>query len=327
MATMLLVAAVRAFNRFYTQKIGVLQEGLLASSHSLTEVRVLWELAHRQQPTATDLAGALGLDAGYLSRLLRRLETQRLLTRRPSLDDRRQSLLGLTARGRRLFATLDSRSERDVARLVGGLDGAGRRALVASMQSIEKLLGGGAAAAAKSQPYLLRGPQPGDLGWIVHRHGVLYAEEYGWDARFEALVAEIVGRFVARYDRTRERCFVAERDGAIVGSVFVVARSRAVAKLRLLYVEPSARGLGIGARLVDECIRFARQAGYRRIELWTNSVLSAARRIYERAGFVLVDAEPHHSFGKPLVAQTYRLDLKGATARGRRSAARRRGRE
>ncbi|MCU1283222.1 MAG: MarR family transcriptional regulator [bacterium] len=301
------VAAVRAFNRFYTQKIGVLDEGLLASQYSLAEMRVLWELAQRREATATELRHDLGLDAGYLSRMLARLETRRLVTRRAGREDKRQRSLALSARGTRLFNALDVRSAEQIERLLRPLGGAGRRALVSSMQTIESLLGGTAAAAAA--PYVIRGPRAGDLGWIVHRHGVLYAEEYGWDARFEALVAEIVARFVARYDRARDRCFVAERDGSVVGSVFVVAHTRRVARLRLLYVEPNARGLGIGARLVDECIRFARAAGYRRIELWTNSVLLAARRIYERAGFSLVASARHHSFGKPLVGQTFRLTL------------------
>jgi DNA-binding MarR family transcriptional regulator/GNAT superfamily N-acetyltransferase len=302
------VATVRAFNRFYTQKIGVLDEGLLASAFSLAEVRVLWELAHRRQATATELRHDLGLDAGYLSRMLARLEARRLVTGRPARDDKRQTLLTLSARGKRVFNALDVRSADEIERLLRPLDNAGRRALVSSMQTIEALLGAKPSSTAPSS-YVLRGPEPGDLGWIVHRHGVLYAEEYGWDARFEALVAEIVARFVVRYDRARDRCFVAERGGAVVGSVFVVAHTRRVAKLRLLLVEPSARGLGIGARLVDECVRFARAAGYRRLELWTNSVLTGARRIYERAGFTLVDSARHHSFGKSLVGQNFRLVL------------------
>lgn len=300
------VAAVRAFNRFYTQKIGVLDEGLLHSAYSLPEARVLWELAQRRQTTATELGRDLGIDAGYLSRMLASLEKRRLVTRRAARDDKRHRLLGLSARGRRVFHELDVRSADEIERLLRRLDGDGRRALVTSMRTIESLLGGGPAEAA---PYVVRGPRPGDLGWIVHRHGALYAEEYGWDARFEALVAGIVARFVERYDRARERCFVAERDGAVVGSVLCVAQSRTVAKLRLLYVEPAARGQGIGARLVDECVRFARAAGYKRIELWTNDVLTAARRIYERAGFRLVAEEPYRGFGKRTVAQTFRLAL------------------
>jgi DNA-binding MarR family transcriptional regulator/GNAT superfamily N-acetyltransferase len=302
------VTAVRAFNRFYTQKIGVLEEGLLHSPYSLPEVRILWELAHRGVATAKELRQDLALDAGYLSRLLAALESRKLVTRKPARDDKRRMLLSLSARGRRVFHALDVRSAEEIERLMRPLDGAGRRTLVRSMQAIEALLLGKAPAAVAA-PVVIRDPRPGDLGWIVHRHGVLYAEEYGWDARFEALVADIVAQFVQGYDRARERCFVAERDGAMVGSVFCVARSKTVAKLRLLYVEPSARGHGIGARLVDECIRFARAAGYRRMELWTNSVLVDARRLYERAGFVLVAEERHHSFGKALTALTFRLDF------------------
>jgi len=301
------VSAVRAFNRFYTQKIGVLEEGLLHSPYSLPEARVLWELAHRGVATATELRQALGLDAGYLSRLLATLASRKLVARKAARDDKRHLLLSLTTRGKRVFSALDVRSAEAIERLLRPLGGDGRRKLAAAMQTIEALLSGEPAAA--NAPVVIRGPRPGDLGWIVHRHGVLYAEEYGWDARFEALVAGIVARFVEHYDRARERCFVAERDGAVVGAVFCVAQSRTVAKLRLLYVEPSARGLGIGARLVDECIRFARGAGYRRMELWTNSVLADARRIYERAGFVRVSEQRHHSFGKSLVSQTFRLAL------------------
>ncbi len=306
------VAAVRAFNRFYTQKIGVLDEGLLASPYSLAEVRLLYELAQRGSggaaggTTATELRRALGLDAGYLSRMVAKLAARRLVARRPSRADKRESLLSLTARGRSVFARLDARSDADVTRLLRPLDRSERESLVMSMHLIEALLGGGKPAAA---PVLIRGPRAGELGWIVQRHGALYADEYGWDARFEGLVAEIVGAFAAGHDAVRERCFIADRDGVPVGSVMVVRKSKRVAKLRLLLVEPSARGLGIGARLVDECVRFARQAGYRRVELWTNSVLVAARRIYERAGFVLVAAARHARFGRGLVGQTFRLEL------------------
>jgi GNAT superfamily N-acetyltransferase len=230
------------------------------------------------------------------------------VTRRPAPDDKRQVQLALSAAGRRVFNALDVRSAEQIERLLRPLDNGGRRALVASMQKIESLLGDRSPPSAR-EPYVIRGPRPGDLGWIVHRHGVLYAEEYGWDARFEALVAGIVAGFVAHYDRGRERCFVAERDGAVVGSVFAVRKTQRVARLRLLYVEPSARGFGIGARLVDECVRFARAAGYRELELWTQSVLTAARRIYERAGFRLVASGRHRSFGKSLVEQTFRLAL------------------
>lgn len=301
------VSAVRAFNRFYTQKIGVLDEGLVQSPFSLAEARVLWELAHHREATATGLVQALGVDPGYLSRIVGGLVKRRLVTRRRSRDDQRQSLLSLTARGRSSFALLDARSARQVAQLLDAVAAGDRPRLVAAMQTIETLLGG--APRRDAAPYVIRGPRPGDLGFIVHRHGALYADEYGWDARFEALVADIVARFVAGYDRARERCFIAERDGAVVGSVLCVKQSARVAKLRLLLVEPSARGLGIGGRLVDECVRFAASAGYRRIELWTQSVLTDARRLYERAGFVLVHEEAQPNFGKALVAQTFARDL------------------
>jgi DNA-binding MarR family transcriptional regulator/GNAT superfamily N-acetyltransferase len=313
---MSVVADVRAFNRFYTQKIGVLDEGLLASPWSLAEVRVLWELAHREQPTASALGQALGLDAGYLSRMLRKLEGKRLITRRRSTVDRRQSLLGLTARGKQVFAGLDARSSNEVRQLLKPLDAGAQQRLVSAMGTIEGLLGDGTATqpsgptrTAPIAPYLLREPRPGDLGWIVQRHGALYAEEYGWNDAFEALVARIVADYVAERQPTRERCWIAEHRGENVGCVFVVAHGKAVAKLRLLLVEPKARGLGLGARLVDECVRFARQAGYRRMVLWTNSVLVAARRIYERAGFRLVEEARHHDFGPELVGQTWELRL------------------
>jgi DNA-binding MarR family transcriptional regulator/predicted N-acetyltransferase YhbS len=299
------VATVRAFNRFYTREIGVLDEGLLASPYSLVEVRLMYELAQRGQATATEVGQALAIDAGYMSRLVAKLAARHLLARRSSRADRRESFLSLTARGRAVFARLDARSDADVKKRLAPLDGGARQSLVAAMRTIEGLLAGG----ANTAPVTIRGPKPGDFGWLVHRHGALYAAEHGWDARFEGLVAEIVAKFAAAHDPKRERCFVAERDGAIVGSVMLVAKSKTVAKLRLLLVEPAARGLGLGGRLVDECVRFGRAAGYRRIELWTNDVLVAARRIYERAGFRLVAQAPHKSFGKGLVGQTFRLDL------------------
>jgi DNA-binding MarR family transcriptional regulator/N-acetylglutamate synthase-like GNAT family acetyltransferase len=301
-----LVEAVRRFNRFYTKQIGVLHAGRPGSPLSVTEVRVLYELAQRDKPTATELARELELDAGYLSRILRRFERRALVKKRPSTTDGRQSLLSLTARGRKTFAPLDARSHREVASMLTGLSAADQRRLIEAMAAIERLL---AARVEPRVPYLLRPHQPGDMGWVVHRHGVLYAQEYGWDERFEALVAEITSRFIRDLDPRRERCWIAERDGGIVGSVFLVKKSQTVAKLRLLYVEPKARGLGIGSRLVGECIRFARQAGYRKIVLWTNSVLHAARHIYEATGFHLVHQEPHHSFGHDLVGETWELKL------------------
>jgi DNA-binding MarR family transcriptional regulator/N-acetylglutamate synthase-like GNAT family acetyltransferase len=300
------VAAVRQFNRFYTQKIGVLNEGLLRSPFSLTEARVLYELAHRRRPTAAALCRDLGLDPGYLSRILRSFAKAGLVERTRSGDDRRQRLLTLTAKGRAAFAPLDKRSRREIGDLLKGLSADGQRRLVGAMHTVEGLLG---ARPDGNPAYRLRAHQPGDMGWVVHRHGALYAQEYGWDDRFEALVADIVARFIRNFDPKTERCWIAERDGDIVGSVFLVRKSTTVAKLRLLLVEPTARGLGIGARMVDECIAFARAAGYRKIALWTNGNLHAARRLYERAGFRKVHSEPHHSFGHDLVGETWELRL------------------
>src|SRR5215210_7885105 len=300
------VGVVRRFNRFWTRRIGVLREGYLESPFSLTEVRVLFELAHREETSASELGGELGLDAGYLSRLLRGFEKDDLIHKRPSKADGRRSLLRLTERGRKTFAPLDARSRRDIGAMLGSLSVAEQERLVGAMRTIEGLLG---ARSEPEGPYLLRPPASGDLGWVVHRHGVLYAGEYGWDERFEALVAEIVAKFIQEYDPKLERCWIVERDGENVGSVFLVKQSGEIAKLRLLLVEPHARGLGIGSRLVEECIRFARQAGYRKITLWTNDVLYAARCIYQGAGFRLVHEEPHHSFGHDLVGQTWELEL------------------
>jgi DNA-binding MarR family transcriptional regulator/GNAT superfamily N-acetyltransferase len=300
------VAAVRHFNRFYTRQIGVLREGYLDSPFSLTQVRVLYELAHRQQTTATQLRRELGLDAGYLSRLLRRFRRRGLIEKKLSKTDGRQSLLWLTPRGRKAFAPLNARSRKEIGAMVAGLAAADQHRLVKAMHTIETLLG---AASEPAVPYLLRPPHAGDMGWVVHRHGVLYSQEYGWDERFEALVASIVAKFVAQYDPRRERCWIAERDGDNVGCVFLVKESDAVARLRLLLVEPAARGLGIGSRLVDECVRFARATGYKKITLWTNDVLVAARRIYEQARFRLVHQESHHSFGHDLTGETWDLEL------------------
>jgi len=300
------IAAVRRFNRFYTRKIGVLQEGHLESPFSLTEVRVLYELAHRDGPTASELARELGLDTGYLSRLVRSFEKRGFVEKRRSTNDARQTHLALTDAGRVAFTALDHRSTDEIAAMVARVSPDDRRRLTDAMRTIERLLG---APAEAKQPYLLRTHQPGDIGWVVYRHGVLYAREYGWDERFEALVAQIVAEFVQNFDPRRERCWIAEQDDERVGSVFLVKKSDTVAKLRLLLVEPRARGLGIGHRLVDECIRFARQARYERMTLWTNSVLHAARRIYEAAGFRLVNEEPHEMFGPASVGQNWELEL------------------
>ena len=300
------VEAVRRFNRFYTRQIGVLQEGLLRSPFSLAEARVLYELAQRDQPTAAELCKELGLDAGYLSRILRGFARRGLIEKRPSRSDGRQRLLALSADGRAAFGLLEQAARDQIGALLEPLPASGQGRLLQAMRTIETLLG---AASEPRASYLLRGHQPGDLGWIVHRHSVLYAEEYGFDEQFEALVAEIVAQFARHHDPRREHCWIAERDGAPIGSVLLVRQSDEVAQLRLLLVEPAARGLGIGARLVEECSRFARRAGYRRITLWTNSVLHAARRLYEQAGYRLVREEAHHSFGKALIGETWELTL------------------
>jgi DNA-binding MarR family transcriptional regulator/GNAT superfamily N-acetyltransferase len=300
------VAAVRRFNRFYTRQIGVVAEGYLDSPFSLAEARVLYELAHRDGLTAATLAAEIGLDAGYLSRILRRFEQRGFLQRARSRADGRQALLTLTARGRKAFAPVHARSRDQIATMLTRLPVAKQHRLLEAIHTIEELLG---VPAERSSPYLLRAHQPGDMGWVVHRHAVLYAEEYGWDEQFEALVATVVAGFITRFDPRREHCWIAEKDGEPIGSVFLVKRSKTVGQLRLLLVEPKARGLGLGARLVDECLRFARRAGYRRVTLWTNSVLIAARRIYEAAGFRLVHSEPHRSFGHDLVGETWAIDL------------------
>jgi DNA-binding MarR family transcriptional regulator/GNAT superfamily N-acetyltransferase len=300
------IAAVRRFNRFYTRQIGVLREKPYRSPFSLTEVRVLYELAHWERPTATDLSHDLGLDAGYLSRILAGFRKRGLLDKKPSEADGRQSLLALTTQGRKVVAGLDARSREEIGKILGGLSETAQERLMAAMFAIEKLLG---AASSVKPPYILRPHQSGDMGWVVHRHGVLYAQEYHWNEQFEALVAEIAAKFIQNFDAERERCWIAEREGEIVGSVFLVKHSKAAAKLRLLLVEPTARGLGIGKRLVDECVRFARQAGYKKITLWTQSSLHAARGIYEKAGFRLVEQKPHHSWGHDLVAEIWDLVL------------------
>jgi DNA-binding MarR family transcriptional regulator/GNAT superfamily N-acetyltransferase len=300
------IAAVRRFSRFYTGRIGLLREGLHDSPFSLTQSRVLYELAHRAAPTAAEIARDLGLDAGYLSRILRAFRQRGLIARTPSDTDGRQTHVSLTPAGRQAFAPLDRGSDDEAAAMLARLTGAGQARLIAAMGTIEQLLGG---RLADAPPYLLRPHQPGDMGWVTSRHGALYAQEYNWDLDFEALVAEIVAAFIKNFDMRRERCWIAEIDGEPVGSVFLVKQSQEIGKLRLLLVEPRARGLGIGARLVAECIRFARLAGYRALALWTNDVLVAARHIYEKAGFRLVAQEKHHSFGHDLVGQNWELGL------------------
>ena len=300
------VEAIRRFNRFYTRQIGVLTEGLLDSMFSLTEARVIYELAHHEQTTARALGDELGLDAGYLSRILQGFKKRGLIDTQPDESDRRQRMLRLTQAGQDDFAVLNARSYRQIEAMLNPLASDDQQRLVTAMRGIQDLL---SAQPEQKVPYILRPHQPGDIGWVVHRHGVLYSAEYGWDERFEALVAGVVAQFIQNYDPKRERCWIAEMNGEIVGSVFLVKQSDSLAKLRLLLVEPKARGLGIGKRLVDECIRLARQLGYTTLTLWTNSILLAARQIYVQAGFQLVHQEPHHSFGHDLVGETWELVL------------------
>jgi DNA-binding MarR family transcriptional regulator/GNAT superfamily N-acetyltransferase len=300
------VAAVREFNRFYTSRIGVLDEGYLSSRFSLTEVRVLYELAHRGSATASELGRDLGIDAGYLSRILRGFVRRGVLARTAAEDDARKMFLRLTARGRATVAPLEAKARDQIGAMLRDVPADEQHDLVASMRAIERALRPEKRAVPK---VTLRAHKPGDMGWVVERHGALYWEEYGWDESFEALVAGIVAKFIEHLEPKLERSWIAEIDGERVGCVFCVRQSKTVAKLRLLLVEPRARGFGLGSRLVDECIRFARAAGYREITLWTNDVLVAARRIYERAGFVLVESERHRSFGKALVGQNWRLRL------------------
>lgn len=306
------ITALRAFNRFYTRRIGVLGERLLASNFSLGESRLLYELANAPGRTAAALARDLDLDAGYLSRLLAGLRERGLVKAQRSPHDGRQTLLSLTAAGRRAFAPVDKRSHEHTAALLAPLTETQQQELLAATARIETLLGDHAPS-----PVQLRPHRPGDIGWVIARHGALYAQEYGWDQRFEALVARIAADFIDHFDAAKEACWIAERDGVPLGCVFLVqARSEGsgavepgVAQLRLLLLEPAARGLGLGKRLVDECERFARAAGYRRIRLWTNSVLSAARGIYTKAGYRLVASETHQNFGHTLVGEIWELDL------------------
>jgi len=297
---------LRAFNRFYTRRIGVLDEGLLGSALSLTETRVLYELHARGGAVAADLARDLGLDPGYLSRLLAGFRRRRWIRSAPEAGDRRRRRIALSAAGAAAFAPLDRRSQDEAAALLEGLDAPARRRFREAQHTIRRVLGDTSLPAA---PIVLRAQRPGDIGRIAQRHGELYAQEYGWDERFEALVAGILARFVENLKPARERCWIAERDGEFLGCVFLVEKDAATAQLRLLLVEPGARGQGLGRQLVGECLRFARGAGYARVVLWTNSVLHAARRIYESFGFRLVQQGKHTSFGKALVEQTWELDL------------------
>jgi DNA-binding MarR family transcriptional regulator/N-acetylglutamate synthase-like GNAT family acetyltransferase len=302
------VDAVRRFSRFYTRRIGLLHEGLLGGPLSLAEGRLIYELAQHGTSTAKALGAELDLDSGYLSRLVTRLEERVLVEKSPSPEDGRQVLLSLTPAGHDAFANIDARSRDEVDTLLERLSEPDQRQLATVLATAERLLGG-AAPESERLPYILRPPQPGDMGWIVHRQAVLYAQEYGWDSSYEALVAEIVAAFVRNFNLRRERCWLAEREGTVVGSVFLVHVSDELGKLRLLYVEPSTRGLGIGRRLVGECIRSARELGYKRLTLWTNDILVSARRIYQAAGFQLIEEEQHHSFGQNLVGQNWELVL------------------
>jgi DNA-binding MarR family transcriptional regulator/N-acetylglutamate synthase-like GNAT family acetyltransferase len=300
------IEAVRRFNRFYTRRIGILNDGILGSELSLAEMRVLWEIAHKEHITAKELETRLGMDSGYMSRVVRNFRDHGLVTTQASEIDGRVKHLKLTRKGSQWMAVLERKARDEVRAIVGKLPGGHQDRLVAAMGTIESLLEP-QAAEHWPYPYLLRDPKPGDFGWVIHRHGALYAQEYRWDATFEALVAEIVAKYIRDYQPDREHCWIAEHEGEIAGCVFLVERSAHVAQLRLLLVEPSKRGMGIGAALVKECTRFARGAGYRKIMLWTNDVLHAARHVYERAGFKLVKSEKHRSFGHDLVGQTWEL--------------------
>jgi DNA-binding MarR family transcriptional regulator/GNAT superfamily N-acetyltransferase len=302
------IAAVRRFNRFYTRQLGLLRKTYLDSPYSLGEMRVLYEIGHGDQPTASDVARALDLDAGYLSRVLRNFEKRGLIARKTSAKDARQSHLALTARGKKTFGPLEQRSQRDVGATLGKLGADDQAKLVRAMETIETLLGE-KPPDAKPAPYVLRGPRYGDFGWMVARHAELYAQEYGWGEPFEGLCAQIVADFANRNDPLHERCWIAEMSGENVGCVMLVKDSDEVARLRLLLVDPKARGFKLGTRLVDECVRFARAAGYKKMTLWTHSVLTAARRIYEKTGFTLTASEPRHTWGKDVVAEFWDLEL------------------
>jgi DNA-binding MarR family transcriptional regulator/predicted GNAT family acetyltransferase len=300
------VAAVRAFNRFYTRKLGVLDQHLLQSPFSLSEARVLYELAQCDEVSAKEIGLALGLDPGYLSRIVQNFDENGLITRRLLPADRRQQQLSLTAKGRQAFAKLDRSSETEIADMLDALDARARDRLVNAMGTIEEILEPGQAA---RPAFLLRSHRPGDIGWIISRHGAVYAQEYGWDISFEALAAEICAQFIKSFDPAREHCWIAEVDGEPVGSTFLVRSSDEIAKLRLLLVEKTARGLGVGRALTEQSIRFAREMGYSKIVLWTQSILVAARDIYRRAGFRLIAEEPHHAFGVDLIGETWELEL------------------
>jgi DNA-binding MarR family transcriptional regulator/GNAT superfamily N-acetyltransferase len=297
---------VREFNRFYTRRVGALGDAYLGSEFSLTEVRVLFELAHRDQLTAAEVADSLSLDRGYLSRMLRSFKRRKLISTETSSKDRRQTLLSLTPAGRKAFAPINRDARDLMTGLLRPLSDPAQRRLLNAMRDITATL---ERPDAHEASFTLRAHRPGDMGWVVQRHAAIYCGEYGWDERFESLCARVVADFIDNFDPARERCWIAERDGEPVGSVFVVAKSKTVAKLRLLLVEPAARGLGIGERLVEEVIAFSRKAGYKKILLWTQSDLASARRIYAAKGFTRVAEEKHQLFGSPLIAETWELTL------------------
>jgi DNA-binding MarR family transcriptional regulator/GNAT superfamily N-acetyltransferase len=301
------IAEIRRFNRFYTRHIGVVNSHVMKSEFSLAEARVLYEIAHRETPTATEVGKALELDPAYVSRILRAHQRRGLIVRERSEADGRQALLRLTAKGRKTFATLDKLSRDQAEATLAGLPPGGPARMIGAMRAIEELLG--ERPVERQRPYILRTHQPGDMGWVVARHGVLYTQEYGWDETFEGLVAEIAGEFLQKYDPKKERCWIAEQDGENVGSIFLVKKTATVAKLRLLIVDPKARGSGIGRRLVTECVRHARQVGYKKMTLWTQSHLHAARKLYQEAGFQLTKSWAVHSWGKDMVSETWDLDL------------------
>ena len=308
------IQSVRHFNRFYTNQLGILADAVYNSSFSVAETRILYELAHRDNLTASQLVQELHLDPGYLSRILRSFEKNKLLRRTPSPSDARRHILTLTPKGRQTFAPLEKRSAADVRDMLAALSPLDQSRLLRAMQTIEDMLTPQSRLPAES--FLIRDHQPGDMGWVVQQHGELYAREYGLNHEFEAFVATLVSRFLTNFNPAREHCWIAERygeiadfRGEIAGAVFLVSKSPKVAQLRMLIVDPAARGLGIGHRLVEECIRFARQTGYSKITLWTNDILTAARRLYEQTGFQLVKEEPHHSFGRDLIGQTWDLKL------------------
>ncbi|HTW52743.1 MAG TPA: bifunctional helix-turn-helix transcriptional regulator/GNAT family N-acetyltransferase [Stellaceae bacterium] len=300
------IAAIRRFNRFYTVKLGVLSEHFLNTPFSLTECRVLQALAQRDGATATWLGRELDLDPGYLSRLLRDFERQGLILRNASRQDARQAMISLTSAGRDAFEPLDRASHRAIGGMLAPLAESDQERLVAAMRMIGGLLG---EEQERAPAFVLRAHRAGDMGWIIDRHGALYAQEYGLNHKMEAYVAEVLAKFLRDFDPAREHCWIAEQDGQRIGSVFIVKESDAVARLRMLIVEPKARGLGVGRALVKECLRFARQAGYSEIVLWTHSILTAARRIYDSVGFVIEETETHDEFGPELLGETWRLRL------------------